>query len=134
MVLDHEERGVSTFHHDRYPMAHVSELIILPHITDRAIRACYENLDWGAAEHDELARAFSLLVELPKTGTNKVFHRRMRDSDFETLPWQPSAGDITYYNCEHKEKDKALVQMHTDFAPSTSGAFSHCSRLLPNTD
>ena len=45
MVRDHEERGVSTFHNDRYHMAHVFESIILPHITDRSLRVYYENLD-----------------------------------------------------------------------------------------
>ena len=98
-------------------MAHVFESIILPHITGRTIRVYYENVDWGAAEPEELARAFSLLVKLPKSSRNKVFHRRMLDSDFETLPRQLSAGDLTYYNCEQKEKDKAPVKMHNDFAP-----------------
>ena len=120
MVRDHEERGVSTFHHNRCQMAHVFESIILPHITDRATRVYFENLDWGAAEPKELGQAFSLLVKLPKSSRNKVFHHRMRDSDFETLPRQLSAGNLTYYNHEHKEKGKALVQMHTDHAvPST---------------
>ena len=40
----------------------------------------------------------------------------MRDSDFETPPRQLWAGDIIYYNHEQKEKGKALVQMHIDFA------------------
>ena len=86
--------------------------------TSRSCYLClYKNLDWSAAELDELARAFSLLVKLPNSSKNKVFYRRMRDFDFETLPWRLSAGDITYYNHEQKEKGKALVQMHTDFAP-----------------
>ena len=95
-------------------MAHGFESIILPHITNRSIRACNENLDWVTAKPKELARAFSLLVKLPKLGRDKVFHRRMRDSHFETLPWQHSAGNITDYNREQREKGKALVQMHTD--------------------
>ena len=86
MVRDHKERGVSTFHHSCYHMAYVFDSIILPHITDRCIRVYYENLKWGTAEPEELARAFSLLVKLPKSSRNKVFHRRMRDSDFEALP------------------------------------------------
>ena len=85
MVRDHEERGVSTFHHNRYHMAHVFESIVPLHINNRATRVYYENLGWGAAEPDELVRAFSLLVNLPKSSRNKVFHRQMRDSDFETL-------------------------------------------------
>ena len=116
MVHEHEERGFSTFHHSRFHMAHVFESIILPHITDRSLRVYYENLDWGDAKLEELDRAFSLLAKLPKSSRNKVFHRRMCDSDFETLPRQLSAGDITYYNREQKEKGKALVQMHDDFA------------------
>ena len=60
---------------------------------------------------------FSLLAKLRKSSRSKVFRHRMRDADFETLPRQLSAGDITYYNREQKEKGKALVQMHTDFAP-----------------
>ena len=86
MVRDYEERGVSTFHHDRYQMAHAFESIILLHVTDRSIRVYYENPDRDTAELEELARALSLLVKLPKTGRNKVFHCRMRDSNFETLP------------------------------------------------
>ena len=85
-VCDHKERRVSTFHHDNYHMAHVFESIILPHITDHAIPVYYENLNWGAAKLEELAWTFSLLVELPKSSRNKVFHHRMRDSDFRTLP------------------------------------------------
>ena len=45
MVRDHEGRGVSTFHHDRYQMAHVFEMLVLPHISDRSTRVYYENLD-----------------------------------------------------------------------------------------
>ena len=45
MVRDHEERGVSTFHHDRCQMAHVFEMLVLPHISDRSTRVYYENLD-----------------------------------------------------------------------------------------
>ena len=97
-------------------MAHVFESIILLHTTDRTIRVYYENLDWGAAKPEELRRAFSLLVKLPKTRRNKVFYRCMRDSALKTLQSQLSAGDLTYYNREQKEKGKALVQMHTDFA------------------
>ena len=100
MVRAHEERGVSTFHHDRYRMAHVFESIILPHISDRSTHVYYKNLDWGTAEPEEPAHAFSLLVKLPKSSRNKVFHRHMRDSDFETLPRQLSAGDTMYCNCE----------------------------------
>ena len=45
MVHDHEERGVSTFHQNCHHMTHIFESIILPHITHRAIRVYYENLD-----------------------------------------------------------------------------------------
>ena len=82
MLRDREERGVSTFHHDRYHMGHVFESIIMLHITDWSLCVYCENLDWGIAEPHELACAFSLLVELPKSGRSKVFHRRMRDFDF----------------------------------------------------
>ena len=116
MVRDHEERGVSTFHHNRYQMAHVFEMLVLLHTTDRSTRLYYENLDWGTAEPEELARAFSLLVKMRKSSKTKIFHRRLHCSDFETLPRQLSAGDTMYYNREQKEKGKALVQMHTDFA------------------
>ena len=72
MVRDHEEHGASsTFHHSRYHMAHVFESIILPHITDHPIHVYYENLDWGTAEPKELARAFSLLVKLPKSNQTR---------------------------------------------------------------
>ena len=67
MVRDHEERGVSTFHHNRYQMAHVFEMLVLLHTTDRSTRLYYENLDWGTAEPEELARAFSLLVKMRKS-------------------------------------------------------------------
>ena len=50
MVRDHEERGVSTFYHDRYQMAHVFEMLVLPHISDRFTRLYYENLDKGTTE------------------------------------------------------------------------------------
>ena len=38
MVRDHKEHGVLTFHHDRYQTGHVSEMMVLPHITDRSLR------------------------------------------------------------------------------------------------
>ena len=45
MVRDYEERGISTFHHDRWQMAHAFKQIILPHIVDRPTRVYFENLD-----------------------------------------------------------------------------------------
>ena len=54
MVRDYEERGVSTFRHDRGQMAHVFHQIILPHIVDRPTRVYFENLDWNEAEPEEL--------------------------------------------------------------------------------
>ena len=98
-------------------MAHVLEMLVLPHISDRSTCVYYENLDWGTAEPKELARAFSLHAKLPKFVKTKIFHRRLCCSDFETLPRQLSVGDTMYYNREQKEKDKALVQMHPDFSP-----------------
>ena len=86
MVRDYEERGVSTFHHDRWQMAHVFKQLILPHIVDRPTRVHFENLDWGEAKPEELGRAFSLLFKTPKSHRNGIFHRRLRDSDFPTLP------------------------------------------------
>ena len=61
-------------------------MIIFPYMSDRATRVYFENLDWGTAEPEELGRAFSLLVKLPKSSRNKVFHHCMRDFDFDTLP------------------------------------------------
>ena len=92
IVCDHEERGDLLFHHDRYQMAQLFESLILPHITNRATRVYYEILDWGTAKPKELARPFSLLVKLPKSGKDKVFHRRMRggfrDSSPATIGWR----------------------------------------------
>ena len=65
---------------------------------------------------EELGRTFSLFVKLPKSSKNKIYTRRMRDSDFPTLACELSAHDLTFYNREQKAKDKALVQMHTIFA------------------
>ena len=59
MVRDYEERGVSTFHHDRGQMQHVFRQIILPHIVDRSTCVYYKNLDWDQAKPGELGRAFS---------------------------------------------------------------------------
>ena len=73
MVRDYEERGVSTFHHDRGQMAHVFQQIILPHIVDRPTRVYFENLDWNEAEPEELGRAFSQLVKISKSHKNKIF-------------------------------------------------------------
>ena len=71
----------------------------------------------STAEPEELARAFSLLVKMRKSSKTKIFHRRLRCSDFETVFRQLSVRNTMYYNREQKEKDKALVQMHTDFSP-----------------
>ena len=46
MVRDYKERGVSTFHHNRWQMAHAFNHIILPHIVDRPTRVYFENLNW----------------------------------------------------------------------------------------
>ena len=70
----------------------------------------------STAEPEELARAFSLLVKMRKSSKTKIFHRRLRCSDFETVFRQLSVRNTMYYNREQKEKDKALVQMQTDFA------------------
>ena len=117
MVRDYKERGVSTFHHDRWRMAHVFKQLVVPHIVDRPTRVYFENLDWGEAEPEELGRAFSLLVKIPKSQRNGIFRRRLCDSDFPTLPRELSSTDRMYYKKEQLEKDKELVQMHADFSP-----------------
>ena len=91
--------------------------LILPHIVDRPTHVYFENLDWSEAEPEELGRAFSLLVKIPKSHTNGIFRRRLCDSDFPTLPRELSSTDRMYYKKEQLEKDKELVQMHADFSP-----------------
>ena len=117
MVRDYEERGVSTFHHDREQMRHVFRQTILPHIVDRSTRVYYENLDWDQAEPEELGRAFSQLIKIAKSAKNRIFRDYLRDSDFPTLPRELSSTDKLYYSKQQLEKDKELMQMHTDFAP-----------------
>ena len=91
MVRDYKERGVSTFHHDRWQMAHVFKQIILPHIVDRPTRVYFENLDRGEAEPEELGRAFSQLIKIAKSAKGDIFRRKLRDSDL-------SATDKLYYS------------------------------------
>jgi len=98
-------------------MRHVFRQIILPHIVDRSTRVYFENLDWNEAEPEELGRAFSQLVKIAKSHKNKIFRDRLRDSDFPTLPRELSSTDKLYYSKPQLEKDKELMQMHTDFAP-----------------
>ena len=117
MVRDYDERGVSTFHHDRGQMAHVFEQLIAPNIVDRSTRRYFEKLDWGEAEPEELGRAFSQLIKVAKSHKNRIFRDRLRDSDFPTLPRELSSTDKLYYSKQQLEKDKELMQMHTDFAP-----------------
>ena len=117
MVRDYQERGISTFHHDRGQMAHVFQQIILPHIVNHPTRVYFENLDWNEAEPEELGRAFSQLIKTAKSHKNKIFRDRLRDSDFPTLPWELSSTDKLCYSKQQLEKDKELMQMHTDFAP-----------------
>ena len=45
LLRNYEERGVSTFHHDRWQMAYVFTQLILPHIVDCPTRVYFENLD-----------------------------------------------------------------------------------------
>ena len=90
-------------------MAHVFNQIILPHIVDRPTRVYFENLDWSEAEPEELGRAFFLLVKIRKSHRNGIFRRRLRDSDFPTLPRELSSTDKMYYKKEQLEKDKELV-------------------------
>ena len=92
----------------------------------------FKNLDWGAAKLEELKRAFSLLVKLLKNGRNKIFHCHMCDSHFKTLSRQLPASDLTYYNREHKEKGKALVQMHPILPQYFRCLFTLLS-IAPNT-
>ena len=115
MVCDYKERGVSTFHHDRGQMAHVFQQIILPHIDDRPSCVYFENLDRNKAEPEELGRAFFQLIKIAKSHKNGIFRRRLRDSDFPTLPRELSSTDKIYYSKPQLEKDKELMQMHTDF-------------------
>ena len=117
MVCDYGERGVSTFHHDRWQMAHVFQQLILPHIVDRPTRVYYEKLDWDEAEPQELGRAFSQLIKIAKSAKGNIFRRKLRDSDFPTLPWKLSPTDKSYHSKQQLENDKELMQMHTDFAP-----------------
>ena len=116
MLRDHEERGVSTFHHDPWQMAHVFEQMILPHITDRACRDHFSNLDWDTADPEETTLAFTMLTKLKKSTKTQIFRDFMRDSNYETLPREPSITDLAYYNREQKAKDKALMQQHKDFS------------------
>ena len=116
MLRDHEERGVSTFHHDPWQMAHVFEQMILPHITDRACRDHFSNLDWDTADPEETTLAFTMLTKLKKSTKTTIFRDFMRDSNYETLPREPSITDLAYYNREQKAKDKALMQQHKDFS------------------
>ena len=117
MLRDHEERGVSTFHHDPWQMAHVFEHMIQPHIVDRACRDHFSNLDWDTADPEESTLAFSMLTKLKKSTKTQIFRDNMRDSNYETLPREPSITDLAYYNREQKAKDKALMQQHKDFSP-----------------
>ena len=96
---------------------HVFKQLILPHIVDHPTRVYFENLDWGTAEPEELGRAFSLLIKIPKSHRNGIFCRKLRDSDFPILPRELSSTDKMYYKKKQPEKDKELVQIHTDFAP-----------------
>ena len=98
MVRDYEERGVSTFHHDREQMRHVFRQTILPHIVDRSTRVYYENLDWDQAEPEELGRAFSQLTKIANSAKNRIFRDYLRDSDFPTLPRELSSTDKLYYS------------------------------------
>ena len=83
MVRDHEERGFSSFHHNCYHMAHVFEsiilppsLIVLPVSTSRISIGMQPSLR-SLGEH-------FLFPQTYEDCKNKVFHRRMRDFDFET--------------------------------------------------
>ena len=96
MVRDYEERGVSTFHHDRWQMAHVFNQTILPHIVDRPTCVYFENLNWGEAKPEELGRAFSLLIKIAKSHKNGIFCRKLCDSDLPTLPQELSSTDRMY--------------------------------------
>ena len=114
MARDYEERGISTFHHDRWQMAHVFKQIMLPHIVDCPTRVYFENLDWGEAEPKELGRAFSQLIKVAKSAS--IFCQKLPDSDFPTLSPELSATNKLYYTKPQLEKDKELMQLHTDFA------------------
>ena len=117
MLRDHEEKGVSTFHHDPWQMAYVFNNMILPHIADRACRDHFSNLDWDTTEPEESTLAFSMLTKLKKSTRAQIFRDHMRDSNYETLPRELSVTDLAYYNREQKAKDKTLVQQHKDFSP-----------------
>ena len=97
-VREYRECCVSTFDHDRWQMAHVFNLIILPHIVDHLTRVYFEKLEWGEAEPEELRHAFSLLIMIAKSHKNSIFCRKLWDFDFPTLPcvhtWELLSGQL----------------------------------------
>ena len=57
-------------------------------IADCATRLYFKNPDWDTAVPEELGRAFSLLIKLPRSVKNKIFTCQMCDFDFRTIPFE----------------------------------------------
>ena len=116
-IRDFEERGTSKFHFDRALLESAAADFIVPHINDPILLDSIASINWAHAPRDEISRVFSLLTKLPKSERNAIFARNLRDSDCSTMPRELSANEAAFYSKEQKEKDKKLVEQHTNFAP-----------------
>ena len=116
-IRDFEERGTSKFHFDRARLESAAAEFIVPFINDPILLDSVASINWARAPRDEISRVFSLLTKLPKSERNAIFARNLRDSDCSTMPRELSAHEAACCSKEQKEKDKKLVEQHTNFAP-----------------
>ena len=117
-VRAYEEGAPTGFSHDREVLRKGFMSLIFKHITDPVAREYWEQLDWAVAPREEVSRAFSLLVKMLRSARTSAFLTYQRDADCSMLPRVLSPEDLLMYKAEQKEKDKALAEWHTRFAPS----------------
>ena len=90
---------------------------VYDYIVDESDRLYYSELDQGRANQDQISRAFTLVSKLPKSVRNKIFTRRLRDSQLSTRPRELSSNDKLFYSSEQLAHGKRLVQLHGNFSP-----------------
>ena len=82
---------------------------------DRRTQQVYNQSDVG--NQDQVTRALSLVVKLPKSVRNKIFLQNLRDAALSTRPQELSATCKIHYSAERLATDKRLFQSSEDITP-----------------
>ena len=116
-IRNYEDTGRSTFRFHSDDFGDLLHSFVNPHIRDLDDQQYYYDPGMATAKPEDLSRAISMVVNLPKAVKNGIFQRNLRSSQVSTLPRERSSLDSKYYSREQREEDDALIKMHKEFAP-----------------